>query len=202
MALTADGLIESWEGRWVPSCLSRDCGKCRRWSGFRSVYFKNLDSDPPRPLSDLAKGVVCNALRLPPGRVSLRLRIAAGSLHEAEDQRGVAHFLEHMLFLGTEKYPDGNEYQKFISQYGGSNNAWTATEHTCFFFDIHNSHFAEAIDRFSRFFYSPLLSESFDNKIISYCDVSGGRENFRSNVQQYYKSGFRCRYTVPFGRVN
>ena len=92
------------------------------------------------------------------------LAVNVGHFSDPIERQGLAHFLEHMLFLGTEKYPDGSEYQKFISQYGGSNNAWTATEHTCFFFDIHNQHFEQALDRFSQFFIAPLLSEEFVNK--------------------------------------
>ena len=46
----------------------------------------------------------------------------------------MAHFLEHMLFLGTCTYPKPGEYQQFMSRHGGSNNAWTGTEFTNFFF--------------------------------------------------------------------
>ena len=52
------------------------------------------------------------------------LAVNVGHFSDPKTRQGLAHFLEHMLFLGTEKYPDGSEYQKFISQYGGSNNAW------------------------------------------------------------------------------
>ena len=44
--------------------------------------------------------------------------------------QGIAHFLEHMLFMGTEKYPDENEYSKFLAAHGGSSNAYTAAEDT------------------------------------------------------------------------
>ena len=45
----------------------------------------------------------------PPGRVSMRLHIDAGSLMEREDQRGVAHFLEHMVFNGSKNFPDATK---------------------------------------------------------------------------------------------
>ena len=92
------------------------------------------------------------------------LAVNVGHFNDPNHRQGLAHFLEHMLFLGTEKYPDGSEYQKFINEHGGSNNAWTATEHTCFFFDIGQQHFAAAIERFGEFFTAPLLSEEFVNK--------------------------------------
>jgi len=92
------------------------------------------------------------------------LAVNVGHFNDPHNRQGLAHFLEHMLFLGTKKYPSGSEYQKFISQHGGSNNAWTATEHTCFYFDVHHQHFTEALDRFSQFFISPLLADEFITK--------------------------------------
>ena len=63
------------------------------------------------------------------------LAVNAGHFDDPKERQGLAHFVEHMLFFGYWKSTlKGSEYQKFISQYGGSHNAWTATEHTCFFF--------------------------------------------------------------------
>lgn len=56
------------------------------------------------------------------------------------DLPGLAHFCEHMLFLGTDKYPSENEYSKFISSHGGITNAYTATDHTNYHFDIAPEH--------------------------------------------------------------
>ena len=49
---------------------------------------------------------------------------------------GLAHFLEHMLFMGTKKYPKENYYQDFLNKNGGSYNAYTSEEFTNYFFDI------------------------------------------------------------------
>ena len=76
----------------------------------------------------------------------------------------MAHFLEHMLFLGTQKYPGPNDYSSFITCHGGNYNAYTAFEHTNYFFDIETSYFADALDRFSQFFIEPLFSEQFVDK--------------------------------------
>ena len=72
-----------------------------------------------------------------------------------------------MLFLGTEKYPNPDEFQKFISQNGGSNNAYTSTEHTNYFFTVNSKSFDEALDRFAQFFISPLFNESIMEKEIN-----------------------------------
>lgn len=121
------------------------------------------------------------------------LAVNVGHFSDPIARQGLAHFLEHMLFLGTEKYPDGSEYQKFISQYGGSNNAWTATEHTCFFFDIHHQHFEPALDRFSQFFIAPLLSEEFVNK---------ERKNIDAEFKLKLKDDIRRLYDVHKETIN
>ena len=121
------------------------------------------------------------------------LAVNVGHFSDPIDRQGLAHFLEHMLFLGTEKFPDGSEYQKFISQFGGSNNAWTATEHTCFFFDIHHQYFADALDRFSQFFTAPLLSEEFVNK---------ERKNIDAEFKLKLKDDIRRLYDVHKETIN
>jgi len=121
------------------------------------------------------------------------LAVNVGHFNDPKDRQGLAHFLEHMLFLGTEKYPDGSEYQKFISQHGGSNNAWTATEHTCFYFDVHHQHFSSALDRFSQFFTAPLLSEEF---------IVKERKNIDAEFKLKLKDDIRRLYDVHKETIN
>lgn len=126
-------------------------------------------------------------------KAAAALAVNVGHFSDPDDRHGMAHFLEHMLFLGTDKYPQGNEYQQFISHYGGTNNAWTATEHTCFFFDIHHEHFSEALDRFSQFFIAPLLSKEF---------VEKERENIDSEYKMKLKDDVRRIYDVHKATIN
>ncbi|MGF1709979.1 insulinase family protein [Vibrio kagoshimensis] len=92
-------------------------------------------------------------------KAAAALAVNVGHFDDPADREGLAHYLEHMLFLGTEKYPKVGEFQSYISQHGGSNNAWTGTEHTCFFFDVDLNAFESALDRFSQFFTAPLFNE-------------------------------------------
>ncbi len=64
------------------------------------------------------------------------IAVNVGHFDDPQSRPGMAHFLEHMLFLGTAKFPEAGGYHNFINQHGGSNNAWTGTEHTNFFFAI------------------------------------------------------------------
>ena len=126
-------------------------------------------------------------------KAAAALAVNVGHFSDPPERQGMAHFLEHMLFLGTKSYPDGSEYQKFISQYGGSNNAWTSTEHTCFFFDIHHHHLEEALHRFGQFFSSPLLSEEFVNK---------ERQNIDAEFKLKLKDDIRRLYDVHKETIN
>ena len=102
------------------------------------------------PASDRATfGSLENGLRYvivpnaePPKRVSLRLHIDAGSLHEADDQQGVAHFLEHMVFNGTENFPDPKQLipqmQRLGITFGAHANAYTSFDETVYMLDLPN----------------------------------------------------------------
>jgi secreted Zn-dependent insulinase-like peptidase len=92
-------------------------------------------------------------------RFSASLAVNVGSFQDPRDQQGLAHFLEHMLFLGTEKYPEPGDYQSYVNTHGGSNNAYTSSDTTNYFFDIKPSAYEGALDRFAQFFTTPLFSE-------------------------------------------
>lgn len=126
-------------------------------------------------------------------KAAAALTVNAGHFNDPKDRQGLAHFVEHMLFLGTEKFPDGSEYQKFISQHGGHNNAWTATEHTSFFFDVQHNYFEAALERFAQFFISPLLSESF---------VESERQNIDAEFKLKLKDDIRRLYDVHKETIN
>ncbi|MCZ6868939.1 MAG: insulinase family protein [Gammaproteobacteria bacterium] len=84
-----------------------------------------------------------------------------GSLANSPEREGLAHFLEHMLFLGTEKFPDPADYQTFINTHGGRRNAYTALGHTNYFFEIQPTQLEGALDRFSQFFIAPLFNSDY-----------------------------------------
>lgn len=94
-------------------------------------------------------------------RASAAMAVQCGHFCDPASRQGLAHLLEHMLFLGTEDYPVSGEYQSFISQHGGHHNAWTGTEHSNYFFDINPAVYGEALHRFSRFFVNPLFESAW-----------------------------------------
>ncbi|KAM7259044.1 hypothetical protein ACFE04_014785 [Oxalis oulophora] len=83
--------------------------------------------------------------------------VAMGSFSDPAEAQGLAHFLEHMLFMGSSEFPDENEYDSYLSKHGGSSNAYTESEHTCYHFEVKREFLKESLRRFSQFFISPLV---------------------------------------------
>ncbi len=88
-------------------------------------------------------------------RAEASMDVHVGSGSDPAGWNGLAHFLEHMLFLGTGKYPEAGEYQAFIKNHGGNQNAYTSYDHTNYFFNVNHDSLEPALDRFSRFFIDP-----------------------------------------------
>ena len=97
-------------------------------------------------------------------RSIVALTINVGSLYNKID--GLAHFLEHMLFMGCEKYPDENHFLNIVNKYGGMSNAFTTNNFTSFYFTVNNEHLLETIDVFHYFFINPLFNEDSINREI------------------------------------
>lgn len=120
------------------------------------------------------------------------LTVGVGSFSDPDDLPGLAHFLEHMLFLGTEKYPEEDSYNTFISQNGGHSNAMTMGERTNYHFDMcvadrdpdHPApRFREALDRFSQFFTAPLFTDSATDRELNAVD-SEHQKNLQSDANR------------------
>ena len=92
------------------------------------------------------------------------LSVGVGLLHDPMSQQGMAHYLEHMLFLGTDRYPDTKGYSDFMTKNGGAHNAYTWLDITNYMFKVNNDAYDEALDRFADFFKSPKLYPEYTDK--------------------------------------
>ena len=95
--------------------------------------------------------------RAPTKKAAAAMAVSAGSLADPPTLPGLAHYLEHMLFMGSTKFPDENDYDAFLSKHGGSSNAYTDMEETVFYFDAVPAALLPALDRFAQFFTCPLV---------------------------------------------
>lgn len=112
-------------------------------AGDSSWFYKNTDiaPDPAWTFGTLPNGLRYAVRRnaVPQGQVSVRLRIDAGSLHESDEERGWAHFVEHMAFRGTKNFGDGEvreTWQRLGASFGSDTNASTEPTQTVYMLDL------------------------------------------------------------------
>lgn len=153
------------------------------------------------------------------------VHIKAGHFNDPEDRAGLAHFNEHMLFLGTEKYPEENAFDSFVSKNGGSSNAYTDMEDTNYYFSVspldHNDEEEEdedyeeefeeesggvslalsgALDRFAQFFISPLFSEDAVERELRAIDSEHLNSFSSDSWRTYLLLKSSCNQTHPFSK--
>jgi len=118
-------------------------------------------------------------------KAAAALDVAVGSGDDPLDRLGLAHYLEHMLFLGTEKYPNPDDYGDFISSHGGSQNAYTSFDHTNYFFDVAADHLEPALDRFAQFFIAP----KFDTRYVER-EINAVHSEYSSKMLDDFRRGY------------
>ncbi len=106
------------------------------------------------------------------------LCVEVGSWSDPLEYAGMAHFCEHMLFMGTQKYPNVNEFSTFISDYAGQMNAFTAPNRTVYMFSAQTSGFLSILDRFAHFFIDPLFNPSYLSREMHNVD-----QEFAKNIE-------------------
>eukprot|EP00667_Euglena_gracilis_P006469 EG_transcript_6520 len=140
-------------------------GAHHRHAPGKRLHFLDVAVSPNDPRR-AAYTVLPNGLRVllvsdPAGqRAGAAVDVAVGSLDDPEGRQGLAHFLEHMLFLGSKKYPAEDAFKDYLQLRGGSSNAFTDQWHTNFFFSVRADSLEGGLDRLAQFFVAPLLSPS------------------------------------------
>lgn len=165
-----------------PAFSQRQTSKLKLDNGL-SVY---LISDPQAPKS------------------AASLSVHTGSWMDPKEHLGMAHFLEHMLFLATKKYPVESEYDRFLKAHGGASNAFTESLYTTYSFEVDTNAFQEALDRFSCFFYQPLLSSSGVTREINaiQSEYAGHLENDKTRryfVQKFLSNPNHAEHRMNIG---
>jgi len=136
----------------------------------------------------LKNGMKCVIYNDPEGdREGAAVSVRVGSLTNPKELPGLAHFLEHMLFLGTKQFPGENEYSDYISTHGGNNNAYTAEEETNYYFDISKGgHLPQALKMFASFFKDPLFNQSSTDRELKAVD-SENAKNYQNDMWKQHQ---------------
>jgi len=118
-------------------------------------------------------------------RSTAALSVGVGHLYDPKEKMGLAHYLEHMLFLGTKKFPEAGSYKKYLGENSGSSNAYTGGDITNYFFEVSHGAFEGALDRFSDFFKAPLFDKKYAarevNAVNSEHDKNKRSDSWRAN---------------------
>ncbi|KAI9368118.1 Metalloenzyme, LuxS/M16 peptidase-like protein [Aspergillus egyptiacus] len=138
-------------------------------------------------------------------KAAAAMDVHVGSFSDPQDLQGLAHGLEHMLFMGTEKYPKENAYNQYLASHSGSSNAYTAGTETNYYFEVSATSATDgetssgqstpngaangaaksplygALDRFAQFFISPLFLENTLDREMQAVD-SENKKNLQSDL--------------------
>ena len=94
-----------------------------------------------------------------PNRAAFHIAQKVGSIQETSEQRGLAHFLEHMVFTGTKSYPGSSEICERVTQLGGNLNACTGSSYTMYYINVPSAAFKEAAAMVTEMVTEPLFPE-------------------------------------------
>lgn len=92
------------------------------------------------------------------------LVVPVGSLEDPDAHPGLAHYLEHMILMGSKKYPQPDSLAEFLKMHGGSHNASTAPYRTAFYLEVENDALEGAVDRLADAIASPLLDKKYADR--------------------------------------
>eukprot|EP00758_Cryptobia_borreli_P006273 Tbor_TRINITY_DN5110_c0_g1::TRINITY_DN5110_c0_g1_i1::g.25985::m.25985/K01408/IDE, ide; insulysin len=120
-----------------------------------------ITCDLPHTVRKLPNGVTIICVQdktntMPAAAVS----VGVGSNNDPKDFPGLAHFCEHMLFMGTDRFPGEDAYEEAVSRNGGSTNAWTEEAATTYYFTSNVDAFPSIVEMFLDFFVSPKFNPS------------------------------------------
>lgn len=98
---------------------------------------------------------------------SATMYVNIGHIHNPSNIPGMAHYLEHMLFMGSNEYPGGSFFQQKVTENGGWTNAFTMEDCTQYFFSSNVAEFISLLNIFSKFFINPLFDIKYVKKEVS-----------------------------------
>ena len=139
-------------------------------------------------LDNNIKYIIINDKDLDKSYVSVCVNV--GSYFDPKEYQGMSHFLEHMLFMGSKKYPKVNYFMNQVNEYGGYTNAFTAALNTTYFFNVFDNGLEHVIDILTQFFIDPLFDINSIQKEIN----AVNNEHIKNINNDYYKLYYLALY--------
>ncbi len=147
---------------------------------------------------------------VPPGQVSIRLRMDVGSLMETDEEQGFAHFMEHLTFRGSTYVPDGEAkrvWQRLGATFGSDSNAETTPTQTVYKLDLPNANRAsldESLKILSGMVISPGLSKTAVNAerpvvLAELRERAGPQTKVQNATRELFFAGQRMASRAPIG---
>jgi secreted Zn-dependent insulinase-like peptidase len=156
------------------------------------LYFRDIIK-PPLDTNEYVTYTLDNGLRVllcsdpTSNQAAAAMDVHVGACSDPVDVPGLAHFTEHMLFLGTTRYPKEDSFESFLAGQGGSSNAFTDAENTVYYFTLGSEELlAEGLSRFGSFFSSPLFTESATSRELNAIE-SENAKNLQSDIFRNYQ---------------
>ncbi len=91
--------------------------------------------------------------------VSIQVKVYVGSLDEAENEKGISHFIEHLPFDGTKEMPKWEDVENFMTSISGSGNAYTSNTHTKYYGTFPSQYLDKALFYYSQLVFEPLHAQ-------------------------------------------
>jgi len=135
-------------------------------------------------------------------RCSASLSVGVGSFQNDEDALGLAHFTEHMIFLGSKSYQRPGEFEEYLSDYFGITNAYTEDEKTTFYYEIGCRGFQKSLLMFSRMFAEPLFDINLMNKEIDAVNSENEKNLNQDNWREHQIVKILSNPNHPYHRFN
>lgn len=133
-------------------------------------------------------------------KAAAALDVGVGSFSDPKNLSGLAHFCEHLLFMGSKKFPNINDYSAYLTQNGGYSNAYTGSQNTNYYFEINHQHLFGALERFAGFFTCPLFDSGATDKEINAID-SEHKKNLQNDIwRQYQLDKHLSNHSHPYHR--
>jgi len=153
--------------------------------------------------SKLQNGLEYALIKCPEAqKTSVSISVEMGHFSDPDECQGLSHLMEHMLFAGSQNYPNGNFLNQLLNTHGGFVNAWTSTESCNFHFDCPVNQFSRALDVLIDMLTQPMLSIDGISQEVDAIDAEFSMRK-QDDVRRLYDVHKQtCNPNHPFSRFS